>query len=490
MLFKLFLFLSLLLPPTLASSENSEVITIGSKRFTENYIIAEIFAQLLESENFIVKRQMGLGGTMVAYNALKTNEIDIYPDYTGTIAESITKTKEHNIETINRVLSKDQVTMLTPLGFDNTYCLIMKQDIARTLGIKTISDLNKHPSLIGAISFEFQARSDGWKNLKKVYSLTNNIRGIDIPLTYEALHKDKVDFAEAYSTEPLIQKMNFIVLEDDKNFFPKYEAIPLAHKNISEQAKSILNRLEGKINNDVIMKLNNLAVNKVPIKKIANDYLIETKLIHSKNKKEYKSGISWPQLFERTKTHLFLTGFAVLLATLVAVPLASFFSSNKKVSQFLLSFTGILQTIPSIALLTFMIPLFGIGFKPAIVGLFIYSLLPILRNTHTAMTSIDPRIIIAAKGIGLYPSEIFWSVKFPLAFPTILAGIRTATTLNIGTATLAAFIGAGGLGEPIVTGLALNDSALVLQGAIPAAALAILIDSCFGLADRLFTKNI
>ena len=181
---------------------------------------------------------------------------------------------------------------------------------------------------------------------------------------------------------------------------------------------------------------------------------------------------------------------AVLFATLIAVPIASFISNKPRLAQPVLTFSGLLQTIPSIALLTFMIPFVGIGFKPALLGLFVYSLLPIIRNTYTAMNSIDPRIITSARGIGLYPLEIFCSIKLPLSLPMILAGIRTATILNIGTATLAAFIGAGGLGEPIVTGLALNDTSIILEGAVPAALLAIVIDFLFGKLEKTFNKSL
>lgn len=473
-----------------SSFGSSKTIVVGAKKFTENYIVAEVFSQLLEDRGFTVKRKFGLGGTIVAYNALESGEIDIYPEYTGTITEAILKSKDQDLEVISKKLAPDGIEILPLLGFNNTYATVTTKKLSEKKALTKISDLKSHPELLGAFSFEFQGRQDGWPSMKKVYQLSHKVRGIEIPLIYEALKEGQVDFIEAYSTEPMILKYGFVVLEDDKNFFPKYFALPMVRKELDQQAKAVIAQLENKISTDQIIKLNSLAVNGIGIPRIANDFLVELNLVKESKNYSLKRSISWSKMWQRTKDHIYLAGLAVLFACIVAIPLATWMAPYKKLSQWVLSFTGILQTIPSIALLTFMIPFFGIGFKPAIVGLFIYSLLPILRNTHIAMTTIDPRLVTAARGIGLYPSEVLFSVKLPLAFPTILAGVRTATIINIGTATLAAFIGAGGLGEPIVTGLALNDTSQVLQGAIPAAILAILVDATFGLIEKSFSKHI
>lgn len=466
-----------------------DVISIGSKRFTENYLLAEIFSQYLESQGHTIKRRFGLGGTMVAFNALQKQEIDIYPEYTGTIARVILQKENQNFDQLNKDLIPKNTQMLAPLGFDNSYCVIMKKNQANSLNIKTISDLTQHPKLKGAFSAEFLVRGDGWTQLKEQYQLTNSVLSVEVPLNYEALANSKVDFTEAYSTEPLILKNNFLILKDNKSFFPKYAAVPLVHRELSPKIIAQINQLSKRLSNKRMTQLNQRATKNESIASVANSFLFQEGLIKSK-KFVNSSRFSWARLAKQTKTHLILTGLAVLFATFCAVPLGVLISNRRHLSRFVLGLTGVFQTIPSIALLTFMIPLFGIGFKPAVVGLFVYSLLPILRNTHTALLSIDPRLITAARGIGLYPFEIFFSVTLPLAFPTILAGIRTATILNIGTATLAAFIGAGGLGEPIVSGLSLNDSWQVLHGAIPAALLALLVDFLFGLIDKFFTRNI
>ena len=492
MLFKLlaslvFIF-SILTPDAFAKEQ--EIIRIGSKRFSENYILAELLAQLLEEEGFKVERKFGLGGTMVAYQALKTGEIDLYPEYTGTVLEAIIKSSDRDESVIAPFLKNQGLLVLGEFGLDNTYCFVIRKDDAARWNIGSISDLSKHPHLIGGLTAEFQGRKDGWEPIKKVYGLSNRVKSIEVPLNYEALFNKKLDFSDAFSTDALIQKYNFLVLKDDKNFFPKYKALPIARADLPLEALEALDRLAGKIESETMIQLNAELLDGTSIPMVASEFLFEQGLSEQRLTQTDSLLKTGTNILSRSVDHLTLTLLAVLIATLVAVPLAIAIGPHQKLSQFVLGFTGILQTIPSIALLTFMIPFFGIGFKPAIVGLFIYSLLPILRNTHVAMTTIDPRLITAARGIGLYPIEILLSVKIPLAFPTILTGIRTATTLNIGTATLAAFIGAGGLGEPIVTGLSLNDTSLVLEGAIPAALLAIVVDLGFAWIHHKFSKDL
>ena len=284
MFFSRFIFFFFLLFFIHVHAESKKVVTVGSKRFTENLILGEIFSQLLEDRGFIVKRKLGLSGTMVAFNALKEKEIDIYPEYTGTIARIIIKSKNNSLEFLKKKMSQKNINFLSPLGFENTYCLIMKKSLAKKFGIKTISDLSRFPELKGGLSFEFQGRSDGWSQLKKLYSLKNKIKGIEIPLTYEAVKNSKVDFAEAYSTEPMIKKMDFIVLKDDRHFFPKYEALALFHNDFPEKAKNVLNLLNHRISNDVIMKLNSMAVSGATIQQIATNFLMTEKFITPKNR--------------------------------------------------------------------------------------------------------------------------------------------------------------------------------------------------------------
>ena len=202
----------------------------------------------------------------------------------------------------------------------------------------------------------------------------------------------------------------------------------------------------------------------------------------------------WPFLWSRrgetmvlVGEHLWLTAIAVALAMLVAVPLGIALTRNESLATPVLGAVGVIQTIPSLALLAFMIPFpgLGLGARSAIAALFLYALLPIVRNTYTGIREVDGDLIEAGRGMGLTDRQILLKVELPLATRTIMAGLRTATVISIGIATLAAFIGAGGLGDPIVTGLQLNDSFLILSGAIPAAILALVVDFGLGRLERV-----
>lgn len=191
------------------------------------------------------------------------------------------------------------------------------------------------------------------------------------------------------------------------------------------------------------------------------------------------------ELLQQLWTHVGLTAFSVLIALLIGIPLGILAQRIRWLRRGILGLAGILQTIPSIALLGFMIPLLGIGVVPALVALFLYALLPIVRNTFTGIDEVPRDIRDAAKGMGMYSWQILTRVELPLALPVIFAGIRTATVINVGVATLAAYIGAGGLGEFIFSGISLNDSRRILLGAIPAALLALVLDALLGLLQKV-----
>ncbi|HVG44501.1 MAG TPA: ABC transporter permease, partial [Longimicrobium sp.] len=191
------------------------------------------------------------------------------------------------------------------------------------------------------------------------------------------------------------------------------------------------------------------------------------------------------ELLRTTLRHLLLVLVSLLAAVAVAVPLGVMLErARPSAAEGAIRGAGVLQTIPSIALLAFMIPLLGIGVAPALVALWLYSLYPILRNTYSGVRDADPSATEAARALGMSPRQVLRYVRLPLAAPSIMTGIRTAAVIAVGTATLAAFIGAGGLGDPIVAGLALTDSRMILSGAIPAALLALLVDAALGLAER------
>jgi osmoprotectant transport system permease protein len=466
---------------------HAQTIRVGAKHFNESYILGEMISQMLEDGGFKVERNFNLGGTLVCFSALENHEIDIYPEYTGTLTEEILKldTKLTPDELDKKLKDEYNLEISKPYGFNNTYAFVVKKETADKLGLKKISDLKNHPDLKIALSYEFLKRKDGWGNLSAVYGLKNQPVGIEHGLAYQALDEGKIKLTDAYSTDGEITKYRLVTLEDDKNFFPKYFAVSFYSASLDPKAKQIISQLEGKINETEMQKMNSevLYQNK-SFAEVASEFLHSKNLL--KGKRENVSSSMMSEILSKTLTHLKITFIALLLAILIAVPLGIFIYSFSSISKPVLYFTGLLQTIPSIALLALMIPLFGIGVVPAIVALFLYALLPILRNTAIGLFSIDPLLKKVATGIGLNRAQRLRYVEFPLAMPTVFAGIKTAAVINIGTATLAAFIGAGGLGEFIVTGLALNNTSMILEGAIPAAILAILVEFLFELVEKLF----
>jgi len=478
----------ILLVLTLASFAPAlaQKIVIGSKSDTEGYLLGEIMAQLLESRGFEVERRLGLGGTLICFEALVSGEVDLYPEYSGTIEQAILKLSHRApLDELRRQLRrKHGLELLAPFGFNNTYALVVRRQEAEHFGLRSISDLSRVTHLHFGFSHEFLQRPDGWPGLAATYHLDVAPGGIEHGLIYKAIAEHDLDVVEVYSTDANIQRYDLVILEDDKQFFPRYLAAPLARQDLSAGARRALALLGGALSESDMIALNAQAViDKKDFASIARSFLQERNLLREKDGGELESR-RWSVLLSRTLTHIELTALAVVLAIVIAIPGGVFIYRKPSVSRPILYFTGLLQTIPSIALLAFMIPLFGIGFKPAIVALFLYALLPILRNTATALYSIDPLLKKVAVGMGLTTWQRLRHIEIPLAAPTILAGIKTAAIINIGTATLAAFIGAGGLGEPIVTGLALNDTALILEGAIPAAVLAILAEFAFELLEK------
>lgn len=459
-------------------AQTKKTIRVGAKHFNEGYILGEMLALVLEDAGYKVERRFNLGGTAVIFQALKNNEIDAYPEYTGTISSEILKSDGLTLEQQRtRVKEQFELEISDPIGFNNTYAFVMKPEKAEKWNLEKISDLKDHPELHIGLSYEFLKRQDGWDNLSKHYNLPHQATGLEHGLAYQAIETNNIDVTDAYSTDGEINHYNLFVLEDDLNFFPTYQAVSFYTESLPKDAKAVLNSLSSLVSEKEMQHLNYLALfeNKSHYE-IAYDFLQEKGVIRDNGK---VSAANWEQILDKSLTHIKLTFLALFLAILIALPLGIIIYRYRLFSKSVLYIAGILQTIPSIALLALMIPFFGIGFLPAIVALFIYALLPILRNTVIGLFSVDPQLKKVAIAIGLSSWNRLKLVELPLAMPSILTGIRTAAVINVGTATLAAFIGAGGLGEFIVTGLALNNVNLILMGAIPAAVLAIVIEILF-----------
>ena len=460
-------------------------IVVGSKRFTESYVLGEIARIALQKAGFTVEHKQGMGGTIILWQALRGGDVQLYPEYTGTLTEEILKTKQPlSTDALRALLRQEGVGMSGELGFNNTYALVMRQDRAAKLGIRQISDLRNHPDLKIGLTLEFLDRRDGWAPLSARYGLQmQNVRGIDHALGYAALANGSIDLKDAYSTDAKIEENNLIVLDDDLHFFPQYKAVFLYRLDLDGRAVAALEKLAGTIDEARMRHLNSEAERTKDYTYAAALYFGQ-KYVSPSNNLIGKIG-RW------TLRHLELVGASLFLGIIVGIPLGIRASRPGPVSNFILSTTSVIQTIPSLALLALLVPIpfFGISPVTAIFALFLYSLLPIVRNTATGLQEIPTAVRESAAALGLEPQAQLWKVFFPLASRTILAGIKTSAIIDVGTATLAALIGVGGLGEPIISGLNLNDSGTILEGAIPAALLALLVQFFFDGLDRVFVPK-
>ena len=477
-------------------------VVVASKNFTEAHILGELFALMLEQHTDLeVEHRSGLGGTLVCFTALENGEIDLYPDYTGTLWATVLKESEkssdpmrvyHGVQKGLRDLH--DVELLHPLGLNNTYAIAMEAEKAEARGLRTLSDLRGQEDLRAGFSIEFVHREDGWEGLGPFYGIElAEVRPMEHALAYEALMEGSIDLIDAYSTDAKLERFGLHVLEDDRGFFPPYHAAPLVRRELladHPEVGEVLGRLSYRISDEAMTRMNHrVEVGGEDFREVARSFLLEEGLLaDTERASEPKSDRSsftaflWSRRGETWRLfveHLWLTLIAVSLAALVAIPVGIWLTKHAAARRIALTFAGVMQTVPSLALLAFLIAVPGLGLtvRSAIAALFLYALLPILRNTHTGVDEVDPDIVDAARGMGLTPRQILFRIQLPLATRTIMAGVRTATVISIGVATLAAFIGAGGLGEPIVTGLYLNDPWMILSGAIPAALMALLADA-------------
>jgi osmoprotectant transport system permease protein len=478
-------------PAFLINSSSAADVVIGSKKFTESYVLGEIAKRALTDAGIPAERRQGMGGTIILWQALRGGQIDAYPEYTGTIGTEILKSGSNlSLGQIRASLENLGVGMTASLGFNNTYALVMRRSEAQRLGIRTISDLQRYPELKFGLTHEFLERQDGWRPLRQRYGLPQqDIIGIDHALGYSALANESIEVKDAYSTDAKIEQNDLFVLEDDLHFFPKYEAVFLFRSSTRPDAIAVLRRLEGTVDETRMIRLNSEAERTKNYARAADLYFNvgapPTPRLSAHSDPSYFAD-SFPHKLARwTFRHLKLAGFSLLLSIIVGIPLGIVASRGGAVSHVILGFAGVVQTIPSLALLALLVPLpfFGISIRTAIAALFLYGLLPIVRNTATGLQDIPRSLRESAVALGLSPIARLWEVYLPMASRSILSGIKTSAVINIGTATLAALIGAGGLGEPIISGLSLNDHVTILEGAIPAAVLALLVQWCFDLLD-------
>jgi osmoprotectant transport system permease protein len=471
---------------TLGAVAFAQPVHVGSKRFTESYILGEIVRQTLADAGVATEHQAGLGNTGILEQALASGAIDVYPEYTGTIVREILKSEGNpSLDEINRALKPRGLKAGVPLGFNNTYALAMSEAKAAALGVTSISDLAKHPALKPGLSHEFLVRADGWPALARAYALPQGGgSGLDHGLAYEALAAGQVDLIDVYSTDAKIGRYGLRVLKDDRAFFPKYDAVLLMRATLDAAP---LQKLAGSIDERRMIALNaEVELDGRRFEEAARGFVKGGGTTKSA-RASFAERLFAPDLARLAGQHLLLVFGSLVLALAVGVPLGVAAWRQPRLAGGLLGAVGVLQTIPSLALLAFLIAVVGsIGFVPALLALFVYALLPIVRNTHAGLQGVPAGLSLAARALGLTPRQSLRLVELPLALPVLWAGAKTAAVINVGTATVAAFIGAGGFGERIVAGLAVNDTATMLAGALPSAVLALLVQLAFDAIERLW----
>jgi osmoprotectant transport system permease protein len=483
-----------------AQAYAADTLRVGSKRFTESYILGEIVRQTAarHTGTASVEHKQGLGNTAIVFEALKSGSIDVYPEYLGTISQEILKhTNAVSLEDINRELAPLGLAAGIPLGFNNSYALAIRgkeKDGAAGAELTTLSQLAQHPGLRFGLSHEFIGRTDGWPGLAARYRLPQQPVGLDHGVAYEALSAGQVDVIDIYATDAKIRQYGLRVLKDDAAYFPRYDALLLYRRDIAQrfpEAWRALQGLQGRISESQMVTMNAAAeLDGKSFASIASAFLAPATQSAAVQQAGPGTGL-WSRLFDGqlwrlTREHLLLVMLSVLAATVVGVPLGIVAAFMPRMRHVVMAVVGVLQTVPSLALLAMLIPLLGtIGMVPALIALFLYALLPVVRNTSIGMEQVPSGLRMAAQALGMTTGARLRHIDLPLALPVILAGIKTAAVMSVGTATIAAFIGAGGYGERIATGLAINDNNMLLAGALPAAALALVTQAVFDVIERL-----
>ena len=466
--------------------DGREVVRVGTKSFTESYILGEMVADVIERAGEArVERRFGLGGTGITYRAVAHGDIDLYPEYTGTLTHEILKSPAATtIDDIRRELRGTGLTVGIPLGFNNTYALAVRRELAERLGLRAVSDLERHPGLEAAFSAGFTDREDGWPGLRRRYGLALDFRVMEHALAYEALAQGEVDVIDIYSTDGKLKRLDLAILEDDLGFFPDYHAVLLAREDFVRRFprswEALERELEGRIDAARMSRLNALADLDGRSLPGVVAVFFDREAPDGRGPFPYAAEIV-PLTFD----HLYLVLVSLGAASVLGIPLGVAAARHRKLGHVELATVGVLQTIPALALLCFMIPLFGIGKLPALVALSLYALLPIVRSTYSGLIGIDRELLEIAGVLGLGRWQRLVRIELPLASLHILAGVKTAGVWTVGAATLAAFIGGGGYGDLIVRGLALDDISLILSGAVPSALMALVIHGAFELLDRL-----
>jgi len=479
--------LALLVSPWAVRADTPPVV--ASKTFTESVVLAELARVAAREAGVEVEHRTQLGGSRICFEALRRGDVDAYPEYTGTLVYELLGHSAADPPTDDELASELAAMGLeiaARIGFNNTYAVGVRRDLAERLGLERVSDLAAHPELKWGVSSEFLEREDGFPGLAQRYGLTPEwVRGMEHDLAYRALVEDSIQVIDLYSTDADIAYYDLVPLDDDRGYFPAYDAVWLRRIDLAQRAPDfarVLDDFDGRIDATRMIRMNaRVKLDGLSEEAAASEFLGVASADRDDGPLQ--------RVAQRTLEHLALVVVSLGAAIAVALPLGIWAAYAPRIGQVVLAVTGVLQTMPSLALFVLLIPIFGIGASPAIAALFLYSLLPIVRNTYAGLVGIPRPLRESAIALGLPFAARLRLIELPLATRSILAGIKTAAVINVGTATLGALIGAGGYGQPILTGIRRDDFGLILEGAIPAAVLALAAQALFDVVERRFTPR-
>ena len=473
-------------------------LVVGCKNFTEQFILGEIVAQSLERHAGLeVGRRFGLGGTGICHGALIAGEIDVYVEYTGTAFRDILGERGAlAADAVYRRVAaayRDRFDLewAPPFGFENTYVMLALGRVAHERNWRVFSDVGESKELRGGFTAEFIERPDGLAALRRGYGFApKSVRDLDPAMIYQALESGAIDIGAGFSTDGQIDALKLAVIADDRRVFPPYFAAPVVRRGALERfpdARIALNALAGTIDAGSMRRMNAAVTSGRTAAAVAGDWLAargDEIAVAAPNSQTRRRGLGArlkalaverrSEILAKLLEHCSYVAVAVLIAAVIGIPAGILCARRPRAAAWVLGFGEVLQTIPSLAMLSGLFAIIGrLGALPAVAALVLYALLPLTLNTVLGMTGVARSILESADAVGLTRRQrLFW-VELPLARPAILTGLRAATVAAVGTATLSTYVGAGALGDFIARGLARNDPALTLIGAAPAAALAL-----------------
>lgn len=473
----------------------AERVVVGSKGFTEGIILGEVLTATARHAGLEAVHRAGLGGTQIVFQALERGGIDCYVEYSGTLTEEILRDERiATADDLTRALAERGIVAGPELGFDNTYGLAMRRDLSERLGLRTIGDLATRATdpevadLKFGFSDEFVQRADGWPAVRTAYGLRHVPRVLDHALAYRGIDAGSLHVTDLYATDPEPRLHDLVLLADDRHAFREYRAVILHRADLAERAPQFVQALAELA--DTMTGPRMAALNATVRLEGRSEAAAAAEFL--------RGDLGWNvaaapadgarrlagDLLRATGQHLLLVFVSLLAAIVVGVPAGILAERRPVLGRWILGLVGIIQTIPSMAVLVFMVRFLDLGWKPAAVALFLYSLLPIVRGTASGLAAIPAHLREAALALGLTPWERLRLVELPMASRSILAGIKTAAVINVGTATIGGLIGAGGYGEAILSGIRLADPGRLMQGAVPAALLALGLQGMFDLLER------